>query len=71
LLPIMSSTGRGADVMVPMAIPSLGGMIVALITMFVVPVLTSIHEEIKVQRSNCTQTTFISPTKPKAPHPES
>jgi Cu(I)/Ag(I) efflux system membrane protein CusA/SilA len=39
LIPVLSSTGRGADIMVPMAIPSFGGMLIALITVFVVPVL--------------------------------
>ncbi|MCJ7525754.1 MAG: efflux RND transporter permease subunit [Candidatus Aminicenantes bacterium] len=38
LLPVLSSTGRGADIMVPMAIPSFGGMFLALITLFIVPV---------------------------------
>lgn len=38
LLPILTSTGRGSDVMIPMALPSVGGMLVALITLFVVPV---------------------------------
>jgi len=39
LLPILTSTGRGADVMVPMAIPSFGGMLIQLITIFLAPVL--------------------------------
>ncbi|WP_149304635.1 efflux RND transporter permease subunit [Pareuzebyella sediminis] len=39
LLPILTSTGRGSDIMIPMAIPSFGGMLIALITLFVVPVL--------------------------------
>jgi len=39
LIPILTSTGRGSDIMVPMAIPSVGGMLFAVITMFVVPVL--------------------------------
>ena len=39
LLPVLMSTGRGADVMVPMAIPTFGGMTVAVVTVFVVPVL--------------------------------
>ena len=39
LLPVLSSTGRGADVMIPMAIPTFGGMMVAILTIFVVPVL--------------------------------
>lgn len=41
LLPILTSTGRGSDIMIPMAIPSFGGMLIALITLFVVPVLYS------------------------------
>ena len=39
LIPVLTSTGRGADVMVPMAIPSFGGMLVVLVSVFVVPVL--------------------------------
>ncbi len=39
LIPVLTSTGRGSDVMVPMAIPSFGGMLVVLISIFVVPVL--------------------------------
>ena len=47
LLPVLSSTGRGADVMVPMAIPSFGGMMLALITVFIVPVLYCLVKEIE------------------------
>ncbi len=39
LIPVLTSTGRGSDIMVPMAIPSVGGMAFAVITMFVVPLL--------------------------------
>lgn len=39
LLPVLSSTGKGADIMVPMAIPTFGGMLIQSMTMFVVPVL--------------------------------
>lgn len=39
LLPVLSSTGRGADIMLAMAIPSFGGMAVVLLSMFVVPTL--------------------------------
>ena len=39
LIPILTSTGRGSDVMVPMAIPSFGGMVFAILTTFVVPIL--------------------------------
>ncbi|GAB4279615.1 MAG: efflux RND transporter permease subunit [Candidatus Rifleibacteriota bacterium] len=38
LLPVITSTGRGADVMIPMAIPTFGGMSIELLTLFVVPV---------------------------------
>ena len=39
LIPVLTSTGKGSDIMVPMAIPSFGGMTVVLITVFLVPVL--------------------------------
>ena len=38
LLPVLTSTGKGADIMVPMAIPTFGGMLIQSMTMFVVPV---------------------------------
>ncbi len=47
LIPVFTSTGKGADVMVPMAIPSFGGMTVVLITLFVVPVIYCAVEEMK------------------------
>ncbi len=55
LIPILTSTGRGADVMVPMAIPSFGGMTVVLITVFVVPTLYAALAEWKLKRSLITQ----------------
>ena len=45
LLPVLSSSGRGADVMVPMAIPTFGGMTFAIITIFVVPSIYCAREE--------------------------
>ncbi|MCK9451908.1 MAG: efflux RND transporter permease subunit [Bacteroidales bacterium] len=48
LLPILTSTGRGADIMIPMAIPAFGGMIFAAVTYFIVPVLYSMREERKI-----------------------
>jgi Cu(I)/Ag(I) efflux system membrane protein CusA/SilA len=50
LLPVLTSTGRGADVMTPMALPTFGGMIFELLTLFVVPVLASAVEERRVKR---------------------
>ena len=45
LIPVLTSTGRGSDIMVPMAIPCFGGMAIEVITMFVVPVLYSALKE--------------------------
>lgn len=50
LLPVLTSTGRGSDIMIPMAIPSFGGMLIALITLFVVPVLYSWKAEVQLKR---------------------
>jgi Cu(I)/Ag(I) efflux system membrane protein CusA/SilA len=45
LLPVLSSTGKGADIMVPMAIPAFGGMIIQVMTVFVVPLFQSMWRE--------------------------
>ncbi|WP_412984608.1 efflux RND transporter permease subunit [Pontimicrobium sp. IMCC45349] len=52
LLPVLTSTGRGSDIMTPMAIPSFGGMLIALITLFVVPVLYSWKAEVQLKRTS-------------------
>jgi Cu(I)/Ag(I) efflux system membrane protein CusA/SilA len=52
LLPVLTSTGRGSDIMIPMAIPSFGGMLIALITLFVVPVLYSWKAEFQLKRTS-------------------
>ncbi|HDP33572.1 MAG TPA: efflux RND transporter permease subunit, partial [Candidatus Hydrogenedentes bacterium] len=49
LIPVLTSTGRGADVMIPMAIPSIGGMAILLITLFATPVLYAAIEETKLR----------------------
>ncbi|MCB0272491.1 MAG: efflux RND transporter permease subunit [Bdellovibrionales bacterium] len=48
LLPVMWSTTTGSEVMKPMAIPALGGMMVELITLFMVPVTYSYFEQKKL-----------------------
>ncbi len=48
LVPVLTATGRGSDVMLPMAIPSVGGMAVALVTIFVVPTLVCLVEELRL-----------------------
>ncbi len=50
LLPVLTSTGKGSDVMVPMAIPLIGGMTIQILTMFVVPVLYSLWQEGRIRR---------------------
>ena len=37
LLPVLSSNGKGSDIMIPMAIPMFGGMVIQVMTVFVVP----------------------------------
>ncbi|TVR86985.1 MAG: efflux RND transporter permease subunit [Saprospirales bacterium] len=49
LLPVLSSTGKGADVMIPMAIPTFGGMMLQIVTMFTVPLLFYIWKSYKMK----------------------
>jgi Cu(I)/Ag(I) efflux system membrane protein CusA/SilA len=51
LLPVFLVDGRGSDVMRPMALPSIGGMAVQMITFFVVPCLYCWIEERRLRRS--------------------
>ena len=55
LIPVLTSTGRGSDVMVPMAIPVFGGMLVVLVSEFVVPELYCAIKERRLSR-HVTQT---------------
>ena len=50
LLPILTSTGKGADIMVPMAVPIFGGMLIEVITLFVVPVLFAAQAEFRLRK---------------------
>ena len=52
LLPVLSSTGKGSDIMVPMAIPTFGGMVIQLMTMFVVPIFQCIWRENAIRYEN-------------------
>ncbi len=49
LIPVLTSTGRGSDIMVPMAIPSFGGMLIVLISMFVAPTLFCAVREFQIR----------------------
>jgi copper/silver efflux system protein len=55
LMPVFLTSGRGSDVMQPMAIPSVGGMAVNLITIFVAPCLYCLVKERQFKRSLRTQ----------------
>jgi len=45
LLPILTSSGRGAEIMIPMAIPAFGGMFALLFSLLLVPLLYAIWKE--------------------------
>ncbi|MGD9874866.1 MAG: efflux RND transporter permease subunit [Kiritimatiellia bacterium] len=51
LLPVLTSTGRGADIMVPMSLPVFGGMMIEVITMFMAPVLYCAVKERQARKS--------------------
>jgi copper/silver efflux system protein len=51
LLPVLSSTGKGGDLMMPMALPAVGGMLIAVLTVFVVPVASCAVEELRLRRA--------------------
>jgi copper/silver efflux system protein len=50
LIPVLTSHGKGADVMVPMALPSFGGMCIDVITIFVVPNIYCLVKEIEFKK---------------------
>ncbi|MBW2149715.1 MAG: efflux RND transporter permease subunit, partial [Deltaproteobacteria bacterium] len=50
LLPVLTSTGRGSEIMIPMAIPSFGGMLLAVSTMLIVPVLYCAVKEFALKK---------------------
>jgi Cu(I)/Ag(I) efflux system membrane protein CusA/SilA len=49
LLPVLTSTGKGSDIMGPMAVPIFGGMVIELLTMFVVPTCYCLYRELKAR----------------------
>jgi len=52
LIPVLTSVGRGSDVMVPMAIPSFGGMLVVLLSIFFVPVAYCWGKEFRLKHTS-------------------
>ena len=51
LLPVLTSTGRGADIMLPMSLPSFGGMAFEVVTLFMAPVLYAWVRERRLARA--------------------
>lgn len=49
LLPVLTSTGKGSEIMQPMAIPAFGGMLMASVTYFLLPVLYYMNEKRKFE----------------------
>jgi len=52
LIPILTSQGKGSDIMGPMAIPLFGGMLIEVMTMFIMPVLYCMWQERKIKLIN-------------------
>jgi Cu(I)/Ag(I) efflux system membrane protein CusA/SilA len=52
LLPVLTSTGRGSDIMLPMSLPSFGGMLAEVFVMFIAAVLYCWVQEIKLGRAS-------------------
>jgi Cu(I)/Ag(I) efflux system membrane protein CusA/SilA len=50
LMPIFLTHGRGSDIMQPMAIPSVGGMTIQLITLFIAPCIYCLVQEFQFRR---------------------
>ena len=59
LLPVLTSTGKGSDIMVPMAIPTFGGMVIQIMTMFVVPILQCFWREGEVKKQAKQRNNFV------------
>ncbi len=45
LMPVLTSDGRGADVMIPIALPAVGGLSIELLSLFVLPVCYAWYRE--------------------------
>ena len=60
LVPVLISTGRGADVAKSMAMPIFGGMFTALLGLIIVPVVYAYLEESKLHKdSTVTQSAAV------------
>ncbi|MEP0841885.1 MAG: efflux RND transporter permease subunit [Phycisphaerae bacterium] len=46
LMPVLTSNGRGADVMIPLALPTVGGLTIELLSLFVLPTCYCLMKEV-------------------------
>jgi Cu(I)/Ag(I) efflux system membrane protein CusA/SilA len=65
LIPVLWATGRGSDLMQPMVLPVIGGMIFDIVSLFSVPVFYAWYWEWKLSR----QTAPVSLPSPDGPEP--
>jgi Cu(I)/Ag(I) efflux system membrane protein CusA/SilA len=52
LIPVITSNGRGSDIMLPMAVPIFGGMMIQIVTMLIIPVIYCLIQELKLKSEN-------------------
>lgn len=52
LLPILTSSGKGSEIMIPMAIPIFGGMLVQVLSLLLVPLLYAMWKEYGLRNMN-------------------
>lgn len=54
LIPVLWSTGRGSELMQPMVLPVVGGMLFDVVSLFSVPVFFTWYWELKLARAGNT-----------------
>ena len=52
LLPILTSPGKGSEIMIPMAIPIFGGMLIQVLSLLLVPLLYAMWKEFEMRNVN-------------------
>jgi copper/silver efflux system protein len=52
LMPILTSPGKGSEIMIPMAIPIFGGMLVQVLSLLLVPLLYAVWKEFELRNVN-------------------
>ncbi len=51
-LPILTAQGKGSEIMAPMAVPAFGGLVIEIISVFIVPVLFCLWQEQRWHRKH-------------------